>query len=162
MPVRVTVRDPDRVNVAVPLDNTAVNVGAPVVTNYGDYNTITNRPRINGVELLGDKSSENLRIVTTGTTAEWAARTDYVPLAGEIIVYTDHDEAGGISVPAVKIGDGSAYAVDLPFVSDDIRTILQEHVADTAVHITAADRDAWNGKVRCYYDENETVVFTTN
>ena len=162
MPVRVTVREPDQVNVAVALDHAAVNVGAPVVTNYGDYNTIANRPRINGVELLGDKGSEDFRIVTTGTTAEWAARTDYVPLAGEIIVYTDHDEVGGISVPAVKIGDGSAFAVDLPFVSDDIRAILQDHAANAAIHISAADRDAWNGTVRCYYDENETVVFTTN
>ena len=161
MPVRVSVGEPDLVNVEVTPEGATVNVGASVVTNYGDYNTITNRPHINGVELLGNKSSADLRIVTIGSTAEWAARTGYIPLLGEIIVYTDHEVVGGITIPAFKVGDGNAYAVDLPFTNDDIRDALENHIEDSVRHITAEERASWNNKVRCFY-ENETAVFTTS
>ena len=124
-----------------------------------DYNAAFNKPQINSVELIGDKSSEELKI-SSGSTAEWQLRTDYVPLAGEIIIYTDYGTDGENDIPGIKIGDGSAYAVDLPFVGEDVRDSLLSHIENNLVHITAAERAAWNAKVRCYYS-NETVIFTT-
>ena len=53
-------------------------------------------------------------------------------------------------VPGIKIGDGSAYVVDLPFVN-----------------ITSEQVNFWNNKVNCYLEteltdegNNETLVFT--
>ena len=110
------------------------------------------------------------------TTANWEAAIDFVPLKGEIIIYSDYssEEVGGVTyyIPNFKVGDGLAYAVDLPFVSDDLRKTLTGHIDDMTVHVTQADREFWNNKVRCYMNtvqdndgyliDGETLIFTTN
>ena len=58
------------------------------------------------------------------TTANWNAARGFVPMAGEVIIYTDYSsyqkEVNGriktILIPGIKIGDGGAYVQDLPFV----------------------------------------------
>ncbi len=110
-----------------------------------------------------------------GTTAYWATQLSDIPLAGELIVYTDYstETVDGQTryIPAFKFGDGLAYVVDLPFVGDDIRNALNAHINNSTIHITAAEREFWNNKVRCYMGtenisnqivENETLIFTTN
>lgn len=41
------------------------------------------------------------------TSANWAKATTFVPLKGEIIIYTDLNQ--------IKIGDGATSVIDLPF-----------------------------------------------
>lgn len=104
------------------------------------------------------------------TTANWNAARSFIPMRGEIIVYTDHgqmDDGYGntINVPGIKVGDGSAYLVDLPFVGDESRyAILQElrqHTNDWSIHVTAEDRERWNNKLNySIYDGN--LVFNRN
>ena len=48
-----------------------------------NYERLTHKPRINGVELVGDQSSEDLRIISENTVSGWAERTDYLPGAGK-------------------------------------------------------------------------------
>ena len=113
-----------------------------------NYNLLFNKPSINGVTLLGDKDASELDLayaVKQDTTANWAARTDYVPKSGEIIVYTDYFDGS----PGIKIGDGNAYVVDLPFLDEDIRDSMEDHINNTIVHITQEERDRWNDKVSC-------------
>lgn len=86
------------------------------------------------------------------TTANWNANPTFVPLDGEIIVYTDYDykldEHGNrVNIPAVKIGDGSSYGVDLPFVSDDIRDAVMAHINNESIHTTALEKLFWNNKL---------------
>ena len=86
------------------------------------------------------------------TTANWNSKTNFIPDEGEIIIYSDKgrvdDGQGGTKpVPGVKIGDGLAYCVDLPFIDDDTAQLLTNHIRDTVVHVTAAEREAWNNKV---------------
>ena len=57
-----------------------------------------------------------------------------------IYVYTDHQTDDGKNIPGIKIGDGLAYVVDLPFVD----TIYMKHITDTDIHITAEERTKWN------------------
>lgn len=84
-----------------------------------------------------------------GTTAEWSAQTTLVSLRGAIYVYSDYSTDGqGRDVPNIKVGDGLAYVVDLPFMNMDV---------------TEAQKTFWNNKVRCYVNNNsENLVFTTN
>ena len=102
------------------------------------------------------------------TTANWNAATTFVPLKGEVIVYSDYTsetvDGQVVNIPNFKVGDGLAYVPDLPFVGDDMRRQLTAHLLDTAVHITSAEREFWNSKVRCYIgnDDLEKLVFTTN
>ena len=122
-----------------------------------NYNLLFNKPSINGVTLIGDKSSVELGVpsLKIDTAANWATRIDYVPPEGEIIVYSDQflDSGGQVPIPAIKIGDGMAYVVDLPFLSDETRDILADHIHNTVIHITQEERDAWNEKVSCDTEE---------
>lgn len=108
-----------------------------------------------------------------GTRAEWEADPSFVPNRGQIVVWKDKDTivSNDVSttVPGIKIGDGNAYNVDLPFAGDDIvfrltetmRQMIAEHAA-LSTHITAQERETWNNKVAIQDVENETLVFTTN
>ena len=103
------------------------------------------------------------------TTAHWNAQRELIAREKNIYVYTDHSVVDGVAIPAVKIGDGLAYLIDLPFVSSDvekyenIRGLLLEHIDDDVRHITAAERNAWNNKVTCFISQDDptNLVFTT-
>lgn len=113
-----------------------------------DYNRLRNLPQVNDEEVIGNKSSEDLHIVSCHTTEEWAALTHIVSRKGEIYIYSDATEdAQGNPVPMVKIGDGNAYVVDLPFSSAvDMR-------------ITQADIDNWNGKVSVRIEGDRLIFY---
>ena len=71
-----------------------------------------------------NKSSEMttpLSGVYYGTTSYWDAQTSLVGKAGYIYIYSNHQTVtinGEIyNVPAIKIGDGSSYLIDIPFLS---------------------------------------------
>ena len=110
-----------------------------------DYNSLFNKPKINGVNIIGDLSSSDLGIVSENTTSGWDAVPDYTPKAGEICYYSDTGK--------LKIGDGLAYIADLPFLSDTqiqpALDALQAHIDNTSVHVTTDDRNTWNAKVSC-------------
>lgn len=129
-----------------------------------NYQKLTNKPSINGVELFGNKSAYELGLaykIKYDSVEGWAANIDYIPLEGEVIIYTDYDVVDGVKIPAFKVGDGMAYAADLPFVNDIQREEFINHINDTVIHITEDERAFWNNKVRCYLDD-DTIVFTVH
>lgn len=90
------------------------------------------------------------------TFAYWSANSDFIPLEGEIIVYTDHktttdSEGHIINVPDFKVGDGATTVGNLPFlvgtneeIEAQLKTIadnLAAHIADTTVHLADGERD---------------------
>lgn len=109
-----------------------------------DYTRLANKPSINGETLIGDKSSEDLHIVACKTSAEWAELTDLVSREGEIYVYSD---AGAEGEPMIKIGDGNAYVVDLPFT------------AATDFRITDQDIQNWNNKVAVRIEGDRLIFY---
>ena len=99
--------------------------------------------------------------ILAATTEEWYEQYDFVPNNGDIIIYTDKAIIDDVAIPGIKIGDGSAYGIDLPFVADDVATNLLEHISDTVCHITNTERLNWNNKINCEDTVvNETLVFT--
>lgn len=94
------------------------------------------------------------------TTANWNAATGFIPMAGEIIIYTDYRKETTVEngqtvtkdVAGIKIGDGRAYVQDLPFQSG----------------VTENDIRFWNDKVNINdsYEsltgdlEDETLIFS--
>lgn len=108
------------------------------------------------------------------TFAYWLSHSDFVPLDGEVVVYTNRkaitDTNGQvINIPDFKIGDGTTTVGDLPFLvgtDDEIQKQLDElaakvaaHIADAAVHIQTGEREKWNEGMSCTMDE-ETLVIT--
>ena len=89
------------------------------------------------------------------TTANWNAARGFVPMAGEVIIYTDYDsyqkEINGriktILIPGIKIGDGGAYVQDLPFVDEDLRDTLMDHINNMDLHVTLGEKTFWNNKI---------------
>lgn len=58
-----------------------------------------------------------------GTAAEWEANGSFVPLNGELIVYTPTVDG---EVSRIKMGDGRTTVVDLPFLNATIEEIIQQ------------------------------------
>lgn len=112
------------------------------------------------------------------TTANWNAARGFIPLEGEIIVYNDYDskqkeingELKTILVPNIKIGDGMAYVQDLPFVNEDLKDTLMEHITDYEIHVSLHEKNFWNNKINVddtyesIHDEleDETLILNRN
>jgi len=123
------------------------NVDRAAVSYEKNYEILDNKPQINSEELIGDKSNEDLHIAAVKTSAEWAELTTLVSVKGEVYVYSDYQEdEDGHPIPGIKMGDGLAYVVDLPFVSG------------TDYRISQDDIDNWNDKVAVRLD-GETLIF---
>lgn len=119
--------------------------------------TVFNLPFIDASTLEGKK-------LEIGTTVEWQSKINYIPNKGDILIYSDKETLSDDTiVPGIKIGDGLAYGIDLPFIGDDVAEDLLNHINDNIKHITAAERTKWNNKITC---ENivsgENLILTRN
>jgi len=118
----------------------------------------------NGQRVVGSAIIHN---VYTDTTANWNSKLSYIPEKGDIIIYTDkgtiYEDDTTKLVPGVKIGDGLAYCVDLPFVGDDMVSDLIKHINDNIRHIAQQERIRWNNKVNCQDTvQDETLILNRN
>lgn len=106
---------------------------------------------INGYEI-----SDN---VISDTTEGWNSVSNLMSEQGVIYVYTDHIKGeDGENIPGFKVGDGKAYIADLPFSDDP----FVNHINNSDIHVTLAEKNFWNNKVRAYYADTENITFTTN
>lgn len=89
------------------------------------------------------------------TTVNWDNARGFIPLEGELIVYNDYatirkivnGNEQDVVVPAIKIGDGRAYVQDLPFVNDELRDQILNHINNPEIHVTKAEKLFWNNKI---------------
>ena len=116
------------------------------------------------------------------TTANWEIHSDFVPLCGELIIYTDKysyiDEHGQlVNVPAIKIGDGITTVNELPFADrgdtptryDDLEGLPKINgvtlsgsmsLEDLGIeNVTEEERLKWNNKLN-YEIHGETLQLT--
>lgn len=123
---------------------------------------------ISGLSYFYTKISNKFTKVKIDTSENLNSDLTFVPEMGEIVVYSDYAEktvnGTTTAIPNIKIGDGLAYCVDLPFVNDDIRDAIMSHINDQNRHITQQERDFWNDKVTVdesgtYLINNECLVF---
>ena len=93
------------------------------------------------------------------TTENWNNARGFIPLPGEVIVYTDYEtktytveEYGEtvtktVEIPNIKVGTGNAYVQDLGFVDEKTRDILMAHIQDHDIHVTLQEKVFWNNKI---------------
>ena len=97
-----------------------------------------------------------------GTTAQLNNDISYIPQKGEVRLYLDKttitQDGQTITIPGIKVGDGLAYGVDLPFLGDDILQQLLDHIANTTLHITQQERIFWNNKINCEDEVSEETL----
>lgn len=102
------------------------------------------------------------------TKENWDTST-YIPAKGEIIIYSDHKkkEVDGqmVNIPAIKIGSGNAYVQDLMFLNQDLSDALYDHIQNTVMHVSQAEKDFWNNKLNVDDDSevvDEVLIFNRN
>ena len=86
-------------------------------------------------------------VIKTNTTAGWNAQPGLISEKNVIYVYSEYGHRDNTDFAAIKIGDGNAYLIDLPFV--------------VTGNITEADIDNWNSKVSVKVDtlDFENLIF---
>lgn len=119
-------------------------------------------------DLLGVTFSDVQKLylgVRSGTKEYWDSQRSLIGEKNFIYVYTDHqkktDSWGRVTnIPGIKIGDGKAYLIDLPFVDD----IYLSHINDSTIHVTQDEKNRWNNKVRAIVTriDPENLIFTTS
>lgn len=132
------------------------------------------------------QASEIQRIIDSAahvyyrTTAGWNEQPSLIAERGAIYVYSDHSSAivdgQTKSVPGIKVGDGTSYLLDMPFLDagsgggggstdQEILNILTDHINNSSIHVSSSDRSFWNGKTRAYVgsdQQSETLILTNN
>ena len=132
--------------------------------NFSDGSTLTGVSgggSVAAARALVDILQEQIdNTVYYGSTAQWNAQPQLVSEEKSIYIYSDYRQVDGQNVPGIKVGDGQAFVIDLPFIDAE----MQAHIADMAVHVSAADRINWNRKVRGLIDgtDPELLILTTN
>jgi hypothetical protein len=131
-----------------PYDN--VTIDEALAQIYDRVNDRTVRQMVTVIKNVLDAGGTGSTSVVSKTTAEWQAQPHLVSTKNTVYVYTDYDTSGGRNIPAIKIGDGSAYVVDLPFV--------------TSGSITTEDVVSWNNKVTARMSDTaiETLELSKN
>lgn len=104
--------------------------------------------------------------IHSDTTEHWNAQPTLVGKKNHLYIYTDHTIIDDVLIPAIKAGDGNAFLIDAPFIlgSGVDEKEVEEHMANTALHVSDADRTLWNSKVSCTLnpDDPENLMFTTS
>lgn len=100
------------------------------------------------------------------TTANWNSQPSLIAKKGYIYIYSDYStiivDGEEVVVPRMKVGDGSAYLIDMPFVGDDICDMIIQHINDASIHITPQEREFWNNKSSAFTESSnpETLILS--
>lgn len=116
-----------------------------------DWSQISNKP-------------DEIVSIYYNTVEGWNQQRDLIAQKDALYIYTDASQIDGKNVPAIKIGDGTSYLIDAPFLVSTTTDEMNAHIRNTAIHVSSEDRDRWDNKVRTYYSkvQEETLVFTTD
>lgn len=128
----------------------------------GNYENLINKPSINSIVLSGALTARDIGLgnVYYDTTANWALQGGLISEEAAIYIYSDYSwrttgAENRIPLAGIKIGDGTSYLVDLPFITDQATSLILNHISNTSLHVTAAEKEFWNNKVSSYLDGSD-------
>lgn len=89
-----------------------------------------------------------LRSILYGTTKEWNSQNNLIAEEGTIYIYSDYSTTiinnEEKVVPGIKIGDGKAYLIDTPFITQTLQDTLFSHIYDLDRHTNLVEKNFWN------------------
>lgn len=98
---------------------------------------------------MASKREIKTRVISKhDSEANWSLATNFIPFAGEIIIY-DADENNPL--PRVKIGDGKTTVSNLSFMHKDLKENLQETQENLANLIDCGSTDPDASTVSKFY-----------
>ena len=137
-----------------------------------DYEKLKNKPSINSVVLEGALTAEDLELgrVYYDSKENWDSQLELIAEKGAVYIYSGYtfieDESGNrTEIAGIKIGDGTSYLIDMPFISDAATYLITSHISNSAAHVSSADRKFWNNKVSAYMDHGkdlENLILSKN
>ena len=101
--------------------------------------------------------------ILSNTKDGWNSQPNLIAEKNTLYVYSDYrtvtEDGQEKVVPGVKVGDGTSYLIDMPFMDAG----MSDHIMNTIIHITQDEREFWNDKVSVYISptDEENIVFTT-
>lgn len=92
------------------------------------------------------------------TTEAWNSETSLIAQAGHFYVYSDYtrrekDDGTVELIPALKIGDGTSYLIDMPFSVIGNAQEVVDHINNASIHVSTLDRSNWDDKVSVLMDD---------
>lgn len=122
-----------------------------------------------GIMTAEDKAKLDSVGIHYNTTAYWNSKIGYIPAAGELVIYSDFQttvvDGQVVEIPGIKIGSGNGYVQDLAFLGDKESEELFEHISNTVIHTSAAEKLFWNNKLNVNDAQEvvgENLVFNRN
>lgn len=125
-----------------------------------------------GVAYLWGKLKNNLNnkmIYYSKKKAEWDLNKDLISQKNVLYIYSDYKSVNKdtkqVFIPGLKIGDGTTYLIDLPFINDtaggsEIEQMILDHINNNIIHISAEERNFWNNKLNLLLQpESQTLIF---
>lgn len=114
-------------------------------------------------EVNGKLAPFGLKEIYYDTTEGWNNQRFLIAERAVIYVYSDYATVDDKPVPAIKIGDGTSYLIDMPFVNENYTRQLLTHIANLTVHVSSDDRTFWDNKSAAFVDSSteETLVLSS-
>lgn len=133
----------------IPLDTEISETSQNPLSNSGVYTAL--RAVVEELKLEMPK-------IEFGTQEYWNSQRTLIGVKNTIYVYTNCIQYDNYNLARIKIGDGSAYLIDAPFIDAP----YYEHIHNDDIHVTLEEKAFWNDKVTCYLSltDEETVIFT--
>jgi len=124
------------------MDATAGNIGY-VPPQAGPTSNVSNVQ--NALDILNDAIANS---ILYGTEEHWNSQPQLIAAQGTIYIYSNHDTDGQNFIPGIKVGDGTSYLIDMPFIDKK----YAEHITNALIHVSAEDRTFWDNKITCALD----------
>lgn len=102
---------------------------------------------VTNVGVVLDYLLDSSATIDIHTTAEWNGEAGRaISEKNTFYVYSDgYTLADGTVIPRIKLGDGMAYIIDLPFLDEK----YYSHIRDASIHVTPEEKAFWNTKLVC-------------
>lgn len=121
-----------------------------------------------GVAFLWGKLKNNLNDKLTYYSKkkeQWDADFETISEKGVLYIYSDYKtlqkDGKQILLPGIKIGDGTSYLIDIPFLNNsnpELEEMILDHINNNAIHISAQERDFWNNKLNYSLDKQILIL----
>ena len=121
-----------------------------------------------GVAYLWGKIHNNLNDKITYYSkkkSDWDSDTSTISEKGTLYIYSDYKiiqkDGKEILLPGIKVGDGTSYLIDLPFMNDSNEQFNQkllDHINDDIVHIQPGEREFWNNKLNYSLNQENLIL----
>ena len=126
---------------------------------------ISNRDVAERIAYLNQELDKKATILMK-TSAEWDSDLSLISQKNTIYIYSDREQRTDgqgniINIPGIKVGDGLAYLVDLPFIDQ----LFYRHIYNSDIHVTLGQKAFWNNKLNVDDDQEvieDVLVFNRN